>query len=86
MRTVLLDTDIGAGKSLEQNKELFRASWLLRKVWMFASSEVLKPQVFGVILGGSSLPVRKESDGKCQFATERMERIQITLDMHRTLL
>ncbi|KAI6063293.1 PTB-containing, cubilin and LRP1-interacting protein isoform X2 [Aix galericulata] len=52
---------------------------------MFASSEVLKPQVFGVILGGSSLPVRKESDGKCQFATERMERIQITLDMHRTL-
>lgn len=35
---------------------------------MFASSEVLKPQVFGVVLGGSGLPARERSDGKCQFS------------------
>lgn len=67
LRTVLSDTDISVGKSLGQNKALFRASWLFLKVWMFASSEVLKPQVFGVVLSGSGLPARERSNGKCRF-------------------
>lgn len=47
-RTVLSEKDTGVGKSLGWNKELFRASWLLLKVWMFASIEVPKPQVYFV--------------------------------------
>lgn len=51
---------------------------------MFAGTEVLKPRVCYVMLGG--LPGSEGSDGKYQFAEERLERMWIISDIHKKLL
>lgn len=80
LRTVLSDTDTGVGKSLGWNKELFRTSWLLQKVWMLASIEVLKPQVYFM-----SWLVTVACQ-RMKFAIERLERMWIIFNMHKKFL